>query len=244
MNVSFALVSALLFLFPGFCCFVGFAFGGRMDRLSAVPDIPPQSGASLSIIVGGSILAHLAGSGLFYFQEHACAVSGACWPIAYDPNIYRAIIERDAGFVAHEGAIFFTLLGLVMLGAMSAWVASWISRSDAVQDFFRPTGATWLRDIARQAELADRVVIAHVLCKIGHNGMFAGYEGVVESMSPGPNGRVSNITLTGVDRFAAQIGYNGIIRRGSPQTVMSFLQLDHTEFSNVSFEIYKLHSQP
>lgn len=239
MTWSFALVSACLFLFPGFCCLAGFIYAGRIERLSAVPDVAPQSTTSFVIVIGGAIIAHLVASGVFALQDLVCQGSEMCRPIDFDPNIYRAIITRDLRFAAQDGAIFLTLLGLVAIGLLSVLTAVQFGRNDRVQDFFRPSNATWLRDLARASADDNRVVLAYVMCKAGNDGVFAAYEGIVESLSHGANGQISNITLSSVDRFTIEVGKRGINRRGDEQVSapIAILQIDQSEFSNIGFEI-------
>lgn len=239
MTWSFALVSACLFLFPGFCCLAGFLYAGRIERLSAVPDVAPQSTTSFVIVIGGAIMAHFVASGGFALQDYVCLQSQMCHPIDFDPNIYRAVTTRDLRFGAQEGAIFLTLLGLVVLGLLCVLIAVQFGRNDRVQDFFRPSNATWLRDLARASSDDNRVVLAYVMCKAGHDGIFAAYEGIVESVSHGANGQISNITLSSVDRFTIEVGKRGINRRGEAQdsAPISILQIDQSEFSNIGFEI-------
>lgn len=237
MTWTLGLVSACLFLFPGFCCLAGFVYAGRIERLSAVPDVAPQSTASFVIVIGGAVLTHLAGSGLFYLQEYACARSGMCWTLDFDPNIYKAVIARDMTFAASDGAIFFSLLGLVTFGLIAALLAIHIGQHDSVQAFFRPSSATWLRDIARLASDEDLLVLAYVICKPNNGGLFAAYEGIVETLSPGANGQISHITLTSVDQFAVQVGKRGIERRGEGSDPIAFMQIDQSEFFNIGFKV-------
>ena len=240
MTWSFALVSACLFLFPGFCCLAGFVYAGRVERLSAVPDIPPQSTTSFVLMIGGAIFAHLAGSGLFYLQDLACTASGRCWQLDFDPNIYKAVIARDMAFAGSDAAIFLSLLGIVALGLGTAALSMRIGQSDGVQAFFRPGSAIWLRDIARLASDSEELVLAFLMGKPGHDGVFAAYEGIVESLSPGANGQVSNIVLSDVDRFTVRVGKRGVERGGELSDPIPYLQIDQADLFNIGFNIVRL----
>lgn len=240
MTWSFALVSACLFLFPGFCCLAGFVYAGRIERLSAVPDIAPQSTTSFVLVIGGAIFAHLIGSGLFVVQDQACAWSGLCWQLDFDPNIYKAVIARDATFAQRDAAIFVSLLGLVSLGLGMAALAIHMGRSDDVQAFFRPGSAIWLRDIARLASDGEVLVLAYVMGKPGNDGVFAAYEGIVETLSPGANGQVSNIVLSDVDRFTVRVGKRGMERNSEFSDPIPYLQIDQADLFNIGFNIVRL----
>lgn len=237
---SFALVSACLFLFPGFCCLAGFVYAGRIERLSAVPDIAPQSTTSFVLVIGGAIFAHLAGSGLFYLQDLACTWSGQCWQLDFDPNIYKAVIARDMTFAQSDPAIFLSLLGLVALGLGTAGLSMHIGQSDNVQAFFRPGSSVWLRDIARLASGDEVLVLAYVMGKPGHDGVFAAYEGIVETISPGANGQVSNIVLSDVDRFTVRVGKRGMERNSELSDPIPYLQIDQADLFNIGFSIVQL----
>lgn len=237
---SFALVSACLFLFPGFCCLAGFVYAGRIERLSAVPDIAPQSTTSFVLVIGGAIFAHLAGSGLFFAQERICGWTGQCWPLAFDPNIYKALIARDMSFAQSDAAIFLTLAGLVTLGLGTAALSMRIGQSDEAQAFFRPGSAIWLRDIARLASDSEVLVLAYVMGKPGHDGVFAAYEGIVETLSPGANGQVSNIVLSDVDRFTVRVGKRGMERNSEMSDPIPYLQIDQADLFNIGFNIVRL----
>lgn len=240
MTWSFALVSACLFLFPGFCCLAGFVYAGRIERLSAVPDIAPQSTTSFVLVIGGAIFAHLAGSGLFYLQDQACRWSGLCWQLDFDPNIYKAVIARDMTFAQSDPAIFLSLLGLVALGLGTAGLSMRIGQSDDVQAFFRPGSSVWLRDIARLASGDEVLVLAYVMGKPGHDGVFAAYEGIVEAISPGANGQVSNIVLSDVDRFTVRVGKRGMERNSELSDPIPYLQIDQADLFNIGFNIVQL----
>lgn len=237
---SFALVSACLFLFPGFCCLAGFVYAGRIERLSAVPDIAPQSTTSFVLVIGGALVAHLVGAGLIALQDLVCTWSGQCWPIGFDPNIYKAVIARDVAFARSDVAIFLSLLGLGALGLGMATVSVTLGQYDDVQAFFRPGSSVWLRDIARLASGDEVLVLAYVMGKPGHDGVFAAYEGIVETLSPGANGQVSNIVLSDVDRFTVRVGKRGMERGGESSDPIPYLQIDQADLFNIGFNIVQL----
>ena len=240
MTWSFALVSACLFLFPGFCCLAGFVYAGRIERLSAVPDIPPQSSTTFVLVIGGAMIAHLAGRALFFAQDLICLWSGQCWQIDFDPSIYKALIARDMTFAQSDAAIFLSLAGLVTLGIVMGALALRIGSSDEVQAFFRPGNSVWLRDIARLASGNEVLVLAYVMGKPGHDGVFAAYEGIVETLSPGANGQVSNIVLSDVDRFTVRVGKRGMERNSELSDPIPYLQIDQADLFNIGFNIVRL----
>lgn len=239
---SFALLGALLLLFPGFCSLVGIIYTRRSPEvhLSGVPDIPAQSPTAIAFIIGGALFAHLLGAAFFVAQEWWCWGTSVCFEVPFDPNPYITPFSPNFASEVTSQMVAYTLLYLAALGALTAWLSQKISRIERVQGLLRPTFAYWLYDLIKQADQSNNVIIAHVLSNLGSNGVFAGYVGAVEAIKLNNSGEISSISLSAVDRFSVIIGPTGVRRASSPSIPMTSFHITSEDISNLNFEVIDL----
>ncbi|MGK6324872.1 hypothetical protein ACMGDM_17550 [Sphingomonas sp. DT-51] len=93
----------------------------------------------------------------------------------------------------------------------------------------------WVRVIAAGAADPDRLVIASVLTRTGHDGRFAGYEGIVHQLTLDEDEVVAMIVLAEAGRFLIEIGDTATSRHHIEARPMSLVQPQKAEIANVAF---------
>ncbi|MBW6531452.1 hypothetical protein KZ820_11970 [Sphingomonas sp. RRHST34] len=238
MNWGYPLLGTLVLLFPGLCAWLGLRSGSRIDYLSPLPD-RPNSTSTLFVILAGALLAHVVGAGLFAVQELYCR-RAPCLRLPVDPNVYKAMLRHDQVFAGTSTAIALALLFFTLLGLLSAASFQRVARSVPLSAVMRPELHGWVRMIAAGTADPDRLVIASVLTRTGHNGRFAGYEGIVHQFTLDEDEVVAMIVLAEADRFLIEIGDTAASRHHVEDRSMSLVQLQQAEIANVAFDVIDL----
>ena len=245
MTFSYTLVLALLLLFPGLCAFAGLRAGQRTDLLAPRPE-KPNSTATLFIVVAGTIAGHVFGAGLFAVQSGWCRLTDRCFSIAYDPNIYRVLLEsQHAPGSLPDVAIEWWIAFLGLLGLVTGSFFSAASRSAAFKGTFDPIDFGWLNPAVQAVKSGDSVVVAYVVTKTSYNGASIAFEGIVDRLALDDDQKVTMIVLSRVDRFTVRIEEDGSVKRheggGAPIAQMQFTA---AEIANIAFEVLSDPSQP
>lgn len=243
---SFALLGALLLLFPGFCCLAGMYYSQRAPdtKLSGIPDIPLEGPIAISFVIGGALAAHLLGAWFFFTQESLCSAAPNCTELGFDPNPYTTLIAGHFTRNTSGAMVVYGLSYLALLGAFTGWISARLGETETVKKRLRPTFAFWLHDLIRQASEPDKVVVAYVVTNLGHEGSFAAYEGVVEVIKLGRMGDITSVSLSKVDRFSVRIGANSVTRSAASASSMSFFHITNEDISNLSFQVVPLPPSP
>lgn len=237
MNWGYPLLGTLVLLFTGLCAWLGLRSGSRIDYLSPLPD-RPNSTSTLFVILAGALLAHVVGASLFAVQELYCR-RAPCLRLPVDPDVYKAMLRHDQVFAGTSTAIALALLFFTLLGLLSAASFQRVARSVPLSAVMRPELHSWVRVIAAGTADPDRLVIASVLTRTGHDGRFAGYEGIVHQFTLDEE-VVAVIVLAEADRFLIEIGDIAASRHHVEDRSMSLVQLQKAEIANVAFDIIDL----
>jgi hypothetical protein len=235
---GYPLLGTLVFLFPGLCAWVGLRSGSRIDYLSPLPD-RPNSTYTLFVILVGALLAHVVGTGLFAVQELYCR-RAPCLRLSVDPNVYKAVLRHDQAFASSSAAIALALLFFTTLGCLSAASLHRIARTVTLAGVIRPELHGWVRVIAAGTAAPDKVVIASVLTRTGHDGRYAGFEGMVHQFTLDEDELVAMIVLVEADRFLIEIGNTAAPRFEVDGRSIPLVQLQKAEIANVAFDVIDL----
>lgn len=240
---SFALLSSLILLFPGFCCLGSFTFVRSTSPAPGLPPISPQSTAGLSIVIGGSLVAHAAGLAFL----NAWSIASLSVPAIGDPLIpleqASLALGEDATPRGFAQALPLVLFYIIILGVIAVMGTSRIAASARAASLFWPAGSAWLRRILAATDTRNDVAVAYVVAKAGHDGTYAGYEGPVEALSMDSSGQITSITLILADRFTVTIDRYGFRRRYFGLDPIDTINFRSEEIVNISFASFVLTAQ-
>lgn len=237
MAFSYSLFLVLLLIFPGLCFWAGWRAGERTDFLSPSPD-RPNSTLTLFMVVFGTIVGHLLGTGFFALQAAWCQTTGFCFGVGFDPNIYRALLR---GASDARGATDFALeawlLAMLLVGVVTGVVAQWLVQRDAVSGKTDPIAFGWLNPAVQAVKKGDSFVVAYVLTKTNHDGFIVAYEGTVQQLALDEDQSIKLVILNDVDRFLVKISESGLDRVDTSSTPITQLQVTAAEIANVALEV-------
>jgi hypothetical protein len=229
----------LVLLFPGFAFWLGFRVGSHQDYLSPVPD-KPNSTFTLVMVLIGALLAHTVGAAAFANQHSFCSVA-PCVVLHHDPNLYKVLLSGKTAPLTSDLGIEFALLYIFVLAYVTFLLGSLGGRTTALQNVLKPDTQGWIRVVAEGAKASDKVVTAFVLTKLGNDGHYAAYEGIVQQLTLDEEQAVSMLALVGVDRFAVKIDATGLHRIDQTGArPMPLMQFGKADIANVAFEIVDL----
>lgn len=237
MAFSYSLFLVLLLIFPGLCFWAGWRAGERTDFLSPSPD-RPNSTVTLFIVVFGTIAGHLLGTGFFATQAAWCHVTGVCFSIGFDPNVYRALLRGAADARgAPDFALEAWLLAMLLIGTATGVLAQWLVQREAVSGKTDPIAFGWLNPAVQAVKKGDSFVVAYVLTKTSHDGFIVAYEGIVQQLALDEDQSIKLVVLNEVDRFLVKISETGLDRVDTSSTPITQLQVTAAEIANVALEV-------
>jgi len=243
VEFSYSLFLVLLLLFPGLCFWVGMRIGDRTDLASPAPERPNSTG-TLFLIVLGTIIGHVVGSTYFVLQEVWCNASELCFPVSYDPNIYKALLQ---GGHAPEGISDFAvetwLVGILLVGFVASIIGHALVRWQKVTDVTDTLSFGWLNAAVKAVKAGDAFIVAYVLTKTTHEGMSEGlsvaYEGEVQHLALDEDQSIKHVVLNEVDRFLVSVSNQGLSRIDVRGSVIEQLHITSDQIANVAFEIFR-----
>lgn len=208
------------------------------------------------VILFCALLAHTAAATALWLQEVWCPRAPCfCIDLSFDPNPYKALLEGShetgsqatgaVGVPVTSSSVVLTLAGNLILGLLTGCAAYHTGRSVWIRNFIRPDILGWALEVSDSAAGADQVVTAYVVTKLGDDGFFAGYEGMVEKLSMGENGTVGSLVLSSVDRFVVKVDIHGVWRiNKESDSTMPILAISGDEIANASFTTFDLTDLP
>lgn len=237
MAFSYSIFLALLLLFPGLCFWAGLRAGERSDFASPSPDAP-NSTLTWFIIMLGTLFGHALGTGFYALQAKWCDLTGLCFPVAFDPNVYRALMHgASAATGAPDIAFEIWLVSFMAIGGATSAAAYWISRRDTLTGLTDPITFGWLAPTVRAVKRGDSFVVAYVMTKTNHDELTVAYEGIVQQLALDDDQSIKLIVLNEVDRFLVSMSSEGLKRVDAKSTPITQLQITAAEIANVALEV-------
>lgn len=244
MSFSYTLFLALLLLAPGLAVWAGFRFGERPGLISQAPE-RPGSTISLLVIVFGSLLGHLITSGVFAFQAWWCSATSACFAVAFDPNVYRAILTGTHGASPPTDTAFLAWFMALLLPAATVGIGSYrASRWRWVQEMREQATFGWLKPYIDLARPADSAIVAYVVTTLEHEGASVAYEGAVEALALDDQRTITMIVLRRPSRFVLKVTSEGVRRVNIDQAPIPLIQLAGDTLVNVALEVFDSGDDP
>lgn len=239
MSFSYTLFLALLLLAPGLGVWAGLRAGDRSELISQAPD-KPGSNFSLFVIVSGALAGHILMSALLALQAGFCAWADSCYPLPFDPNIYRVILGGGRSIGTPTDLAFFCwfislLLPALFVGLLAFWASGW----NWVRNMRETATFGWLKRWVDLARPANNFIIAYVVTKLEHEGANVAYEGVVENIALDDNRAIKMLVLSRCDRFLVRVGPDDVQRIDGNHTPIALMHIDADNFVNVALEIFE-----
>lgn len=239
MSFSYTLFLALLLLAPGLGVWAGLRAGERSELIAQAPE-KPGSTFSLLVIVFGALAGHIILSGLYALQASACAATGRCLQLAFDPNVYRIILTNGRSARAPSDWAFLSwfvslLMPALIVGGLAYWASGW----RLVRDIRETATFGWLKRWVDLARPDNSFIIAYVVTTLEHEGANVAYEGIVENIALDDNKAISMLVLSRCDRFLVRITSASVERIDAEHAPIPLIQLEGKNFVNVALEVFE-----
>jgi hypothetical protein len=218
---------------------VGVRVGDRTDLASPAPERPNSTGTLFSVVLG-TLLGHLLGTTFFALQSEWCARATTCFAVAYDPNVYRALL-RGSKTAEHmtDVALEAWLFAMLIVGVLAGLLGYWLARRKFVTDYTDPVAFGWLNPVVQAVKDGDAFVVAYVLTKTSHEGFSVAYEGVVQHLALDEDQSVKLIILGEVDRFLVNVSKRGLKRIDAAASIIEQLHVTADEIANIALEVVR-----
>jgi hypothetical protein len=214
--------------------------GDRTDLLTPAPD-RPNSTVTLFVILLGAILGHLLGTTSFVLQRLWCGWTELCFDVAYDPNVYRALLRGGKSSAeASDVALEIWLLAMFLVGLLTGWVGYKLILNKMVRAWADPLAFGWLNPAVQAVKEGNAFVVAYVLTKTSHDGAAVAYEGIVQQLALDEDQSVKLVILSDVDRFVVSISLEGIERKDVEASSIEQLHITAAEIANIAFEVVQV----
>lgn len=188
--------------------------------------------------MAGTLFGHLLGTGFYALQALWCGRTGLCIPVAFDPNVYRALIRGvSAATTVPDIAFEIWLVSFLLIGVVTGVAAHWISRRETLTGLTDPITFGWLAPTVQAVKRGDSFVVAYVLTKTSHDGLTVAYEGIVQQLTLDDDQSIKLIVLNEVDRFLVSLSNNGLKRVDAEATPITQMQITASEIANVALEV-------
>lgn len=236
---SYNLVLALFLLAPGFLFIVGFFHGASTQGGVRLRPPAPNSLAALTIVPVAALGAHLIMSSGFWIMERACAWTGRCLEVAFDPDPYILLFSKNApvGTSGIVSLLFVLSVAAAMAGALGYFIAGrdWQGKNAAL---YKWMGA--IVDSAATGE--DRIVMAYVVTQRTNKDDIdsLGYEGILEEIFLDSEGVVTSIVLRQAGTFYLRMGKDGATKIKGNQKEIRLISFRADEIQNVAVDVLPL----
>jgi hypothetical protein len=242
MTFSFALLGALVLLLPGFAGYYGLRVGEATNLVSPYPD-RPNSNQTIFIVVLLALFAHMAGSILFTLNDFI-ALRASPIIVPFETNPYRALWFGRLPDRFSSAALTWELCYFCGLTIATGWVLRTLARTNRMGGLLSSLRFGWLQPMARQIEAGSHVVIGYVMTRLGHDGAWIAYEGIVRRLALTDDDAIEMIILEQCDRFVVRIVDGRVERVNSEGQTIALIQLRNDQVANYALETLAVAQEP
>ena len=162
MAFSYSLFVILILLFPGLFFRAGLRAGEQSDFLTPAPD-RPGSTSTLLIVMMGTVLGHILGTGFFAALVSWRKHTSLCIDVGFDPNPYKALLRGSAAArEIPDLALQIWLLAFFFIAVATGSLAYWMARRDVLTDRTDPIAYGWLNPAVQAVKKGNAFVVAYV----------------------------------------------------------------------------------